>query len=87
MPDHAFMPRPDDASEYALIDLGDGRQLGQFGPLIVDRPYPAAVEPAADPAAWARADLRYERPDFGGDGSWVAAASAPPTRGRCGMRI
>jgi 23S rRNA (cytosine1962-C5)-methyltransferase len=69
----------DEASEFVLLDLGDGRQLAQFGPLVVDRPYPAASDvPVAHPVAWATADLRYERPDFGGSGQWVAVATEPP---------
>lgn len=52
----------DDAKEgYRLIDAGGGRRLERFGGRLVDRPAPAAGAPAADPAAWAAADLRYER--------------------------
>jgi len=67
-----------DPSEYALLDAGDGRQLARFGSLIVDRPYPAAVHPITDPLAWAAADLRYERPSFGGAGEWIAVANEVP---------
>jgi len=65
-------------SEYILLDAGDGRQLARFGSLIVDRPYPAAVHPITDPLAWAAADLRYERPSFGGAGDWLAVANQVP---------
>ena len=65
-------------SGYLLLDAGDGRQLARFGSLIVDRPYPAAIHPIADPAAWAAADLRYERPSFGGAGEWIAVANEVP---------
>jgi 23S rRNA (cytosine1962-C5)-methyltransferase len=53
-------------SEYALLDLGDGRQLARFGRFVVDRPYPAAVERARDRGAWDSADLRFDR----GPGTW-----------------
>jgi 23S rRNA (cytosine1962-C5)-methyltransferase len=79
----------DEASEFVLLDLGDGRQLAQFGPLVVDRPYPAASDvPVAHRVAWTTADLRYERPDFGGSGQWVAVANEPPqawTMGHAGL--
>ena len=65
-------------SDYNLLDVGDGRQLARFGTLTVDRPCPAAVDPLADAPAWARADLRYERPSFGGSGQWVTAAQELP---------
>jgi 23S rRNA (cytosine1962-C5)-methyltransferase len=68
----------DEPSEHVLLDIGDGRQLARFGPLIVDRPYPAATDPAGHPGAWASADLRFERPAFGGAGEWMAAAKEPP---------
>jgi 23S rRNA (cytosine1962-C5)-methyltransferase len=77
-----------EASDFVLLDLGEGRQLAQFGPLVVDRPYPAAALPVAHRTAWATADLRYERPDFGGLGQWVAAANEPPqawTMGHAGL--
>ena len=67
-----------ESSEYELLDAGNGRQLARFGDLIVDRPYPAAIHPIADPAAWAMADLRYERPSFGGAGEWIAVANEVP---------
>jgi len=58
---------------YELLDAGDGRRLERFGNLVVDRPAPDAVEPLRDPAAWAEADLRYER-----DGVWSATRGEVP---------
>ena len=56
---------------YALLDFGDGRKLERFGPLILDRPAPAADGvPRADPGAWAGATARYERGPAG-TGSWT----------------
>jgi 23S rRNA (cytosine1962-C5)-methyltransferase len=66
----------DTSTEYRLLDLGNGRQLARFGDLTVDRPFPAAFEPVRDPAAWLRADLRYERAGRT-DGSWVSAGPLP----------
>jgi len=50
-----------DETAYELVDAGDGRRLERFGEIIVDRPAPMADEPQHDPAAWARADLRFRR--------------------------
>ncbi len=68
----------DAPTDYELLDVGDGRQLARFGTLVADRPCPAAVDPVADAPAWANADLRYERPSFGGMGQWVTAAQELP---------
>jgi len=46
---------------YALIDAGEGRRLERFGDRVVDRPAPGAVDPIGLPAAWAAADLRFDR--------------------------
>lgn len=47
---------------YELLDCGDGRRLERFGERIVDRPAPAAFQPARmASAAWADADLRFQR--------------------------
>ena len=46
---------------HELLDAGDGRRLERFGDVVVDRPAPEADEPPRDPAAWAGADLRFER--------------------------
>lgn len=56
-----------------LIDSGDGRRLERFGPRVVDRTAPAAVNPALRPAAdWAKPDLRWAK------GAWVRGAAAEP---------
>jgi len=51
----------DAATAYELIDAGDGRRLERFAGRVVDRPAPAAFEPARDPRAWDQADLRFDR--------------------------
>jgi len=50
-----------DREGYEFIDAGDGRRLELFGELVVDRPAPTADAPPRDPAAWAGADLRFDR--------------------------
>lgn len=55
---HGAMAEP---PAYELIDAGDGRRLERFADRIVDRPAASAEEPRRDPAAWAAADLRFDR--------------------------
>jgi 23S rRNA (cytosine1962-C5)-methyltransferase len=56
-----MMDRMGEHGGYELIDAGDGRRLERFGELVVDRPAPTADSPPRDPAAWAGADLRFDR--------------------------
>lgn len=52
--------------EYVLFDFGAGRRLERFGPLILDRPCPAADGfRRAAPVLWSRADARFvsQKPD------------------------
>lgn len=49
------------ATGHELIDAGDRRRLERFGDVVVDRPAPDADDAPRDAAAWARADLRFER--------------------------
>jgi 23S rRNA (cytosine1962-C5)-methyltransferase len=68
------MFRPD---EYQLLDFGDGRRLERFGPLVLDRPCPAAESVGrADPEVWATADARFERTD-GKEGEWRSEKPLP----------
>ena len=53
---------PCDPSDYALLDVGDGRRLERFGTIVVDRPAPGAEgHVPGDPGAWSSADARFER--------------------------
>jgi 23S rRNA (cytosine1962-C5)-methyltransferase len=56
---------------YALLDVGDGARLERFGERIVDRPHAAALGRRANPAAWATADLRWDR-----ERGWLGDAAA-----------
>jgi 23S rRNA (cytosine1962-C5)-methyltransferase len=62
-----------DIGRYELIDAGDGRRLERFGAIVVDRPAPMAEDARRDPAAWAGADLRFDR--YVG---WTAIAEGEP---------
>ena len=64
-------------NQYQLIDFGGGRRLERFGPLVLDRPCPAAENlRRADRAAWQTADARFERDD-GPDGQWICRGELP----------
>ncbi|NOY29080.1 MAG: SAM-dependent methyltransferase [Planctomycetes bacterium] len=60
--------------DYELLDFGEGRKLEQFGPWVLDRPCPGAVEISpAKPQAWGDATACY-RGDRAGDGVWSPVA-------------
>ena len=64
---------------YQLIDFGEGRRLERFGPVVLDRPCPAAEGlPYDDPAAWGRADARFQR-TRGDEGRWIDVHPLPPS--------
>jgi 23S rRNA (cytosine1962-C5)-methyltransferase len=49
------------STEYQLLDFGVGRKLERFGPIILDRPAPAAAnETAARLQLWSKAHARFE---------------------------
>lgn len=61
----------DDRRDYVLVDIGELRRLERFGPWLLDRPaLGEGGRPVGDPAAWASADARYERP-ADGPGRWT----------------
>jgi 23S rRNA (cytosine1962-C5)-methyltransferase len=66
-----------DATQYQLLDFGDGRRLERFGPLTLDRPCPAAENMRrADLEMWQNADARFEaRNDE--NGQWVCRRELP----------
>lgn len=71
--------RREDMNDYELLDFGEGRRVERFGPLILDRPCPAAGQTSfVDPKLRQRVDARFEidrpvRP---------AGNKADPERGR-----
>jgi len=48
-------------NEYALLDSGYGRNLEQFGPVILDRPCAQAVWSPSKPKLWKTADAFFTR--------------------------
>ncbi len=68
----------DRATDYELIDAGEGRRLERFGRLTVDRPAPGADDAARAPERWQAADISWDP-----DGGWLRAgggiASSQPT--------
>jgi 23S rRNA (cytosine1962-C5)-methyltransferase len=49
------------SSEYELLDFGAGRKLERFGPVILDRPVPAAYgHEFQSPILWRSAHARFE---------------------------
>jgi len=64
---------------YELLDFGHGRKLERFGPLVLDRPAPAAAGlPLGHPPRWASADARFDR-DARGRGEWTVMGDPPAT--------
>ncbi len=71
---------PANHSTYALLDVGDGRRLERFGPVVVDRPAPGAEgHLAGDPDAWPTAGARFDRLDRGAVAheGWTTADGRP----------
>ena len=66
-----------DSTQYQLLDFGDGRRLERFGPVVLDRPCPAAesIRPAA-PQLWSSADARFERLEAE-QGQWTLRGDPP----------
>lgn len=59
-----------EASDYKLIDSGNGMRLERFGPYVLLRPAPMAFwSPRLPESKWENADAVYHRSDSGG-GDW-----------------
>jgi 23S rRNA (cytosine1962-C5)-methyltransferase len=68
------------ADQYQLLDFGRGRKLERFGPIVLDRPSPAAEGSAPVLAAplWQQAHARFERTSAEA-GRWVCVAKPQST--------
>ncbi len=66
-----------DSSQYQLLDFGDARRLEQFGPLVLNRPCPAAesIGPSM-PGLWSAANARFERIEAE-QGRWTVHGDLP----------
>ncbi len=65
------------SDQYQLIDFGNGRRLERFGAITLDRPCPAADKMVpADPAAWHKADARFESVNEQ-EGQWICCRKLP----------
>lgn len=75
LPNYAPVQLPGmfDASQYQLLDFGEGRKLERFGDYVLDRPCPAAegMRKAA-PGNWQATHARYDRTE-GEQGRWSVA--------------
>jgi 23S rRNA (cytosine1962-C5)-methyltransferase len=65
---------------HALLDVGEGRRLDRFGPVVLDRPLPVANGlRARDPGAWSRAAARFDRSiaDAVEHAGWTTESGSP----------
>jgi len=63
------------SDQYSLLDFGNGRKLERFGPVVLDRPSPAAgAAPCRQPTLWDEADARFlmANETSGQRGRWVS---------------
>jgi 23S rRNA (cytosine1962-C5)-methyltransferase len=72
---HATMDAMDTDERYELLDVGEGRKLERFGPVLLDRPCPAAEGVGkVHHEAWRNAAACF-RGARAGDGTWTPAPS------------
>ena len=62
--------------DYEVLDTGNGEKLERWGDVILQRPDPQTIWPAAAPEKWRRADAVYHRSERGG-GSWETRRQLP----------
>ena len=62
--------------DYEVLDTGGGEKLERWGDVILQRPDPQTIWPAAAPEKWRRADAVYHRSERGG-GSWETRRQLP----------
>ncbi len=63
-------------SSYALLDFGNYQRLEQWGPYVLIRPDPTAIDLPADPPLWDKADAIYEGEK--GKGEWIQKTPLQP---------
>ena len=70
--------------QYALLDFGGGRKLERFGPLVLDRPSPAAADARPNnQGLWDQAAARFVPIDgsassgCGQQGRWIERGPVP----------
>lgn len=68
-------------TDYALLDMGDGRRLERFGAFLVDRPEEQAMASRTHPRLWTKADAVFQAQAGGIEGRWALrqGAVAPET--------
>ena len=68
-------------NDYALLDLGNGRKLERYGPILVDRPEPQAmITPRLPESRWREADAVFTgQDDDDGPGRWRLNRDLPET--------
>ena len=73
-------------AEYRLIDFGDGRKLEAIGPVVMDRPSPAAAGvPRRLPTRWREVNASFYRDAGEGSESWRFRSPWPePLQVDCG---
>ncbi|WP_374730160.1 class I SAM-dependent methyltransferase [Stappia sp.] len=67
--------------DYALLDMGHGRKLERYGPVVVDRPEPQAMtRPRLPEKRWQAADAVFTgQDDDDGPGRWRLNRDLPET--------
>ena len=63
-------------SEYQVLDTGNGEKLERWGNVILRRPDPQVIWPAATPDVWKTAQAHYHRSEKGG-GEWEFFGKIP----------
>ena len=63
-------------TDYEVMDTGNGEKLERWGKIVLRRPDPQTIWPAADPKLWNKAQAVYHRSERGG-GEWELKEKLP----------
>ena len=63
-------------TDYEVLDTGGGEKLERWGKIVLRRPDPQTIWPAADAKLWNRAQAVYHRSERGG-GEWELKEKLP----------